>query len=228
MDAARAPRRDRRRSSSSSPGDPVAAVQGDADHKLSKAEKQAIRAQLKAGQNDVRAQIEKLGGTVDRRLPVRVQRAEGPHRPRSKIDALAGIANVLGVHALEQMTIDNEKGVALIGGPAVWGGLPGLHGEGIKVAIIDTGLDYTHEDFGGPGTVAAYTAANAADTLPPAPGSFGPRFKGGIDLVGDAYVAGDPDPANGHPAAGPEPARLQRARHARRRLRRRLGRAFVR
>ncbi len=184
-------------------GDPVAAVQGDADHKLSKAEKNAIRAQLKAGQRDVRAQIEKLGGTIVADYQTAYNGLK-VHIDRNKTDALSGIANVLGVRALERMTVDNEKGVALIGAPAVWGGLAGLHGEGVKVAIIDTGLDYTHENFGGPGTVAAYTAANAADTVAPAPGSFGPRFKGGIDLVGDDYNA-DPDSATYQPIPHPDP-----------------------
>ena len=55
----------------------------------------------------------------------------------------------------------------------MWDGY-GLHGEGIKVAIIDTGIDYTHANFGGPGTVAAYDAAHAASTLPADPALFGP------------------------------------------------------
>ena len=49
----------------------------------------------------------------------------------------------------------------------MWAGLAGLHGEGIKVAVIDTGIDYTHANFGGPGTVAAFNTADAADTLAP-------------------------------------------------------------
>ena len=28
----------------------------------------------------------------------------------------------------------------------------GLHGEGVRIAIADTGIDYLHRDFGGPGT----------------------------------------------------------------------------
>ena len=28
----------------------------------------------------------------------------------------------------------------------------------MTVAIVDTGVDYTHADFGGPGTVEAYEA----------------------------------------------------------------------
>lgn len=39
-------------------------------------------------------------------------------------------------------------------------------GEGVRVAVLDTGIDYTHKAFGGAGTAAAYEAAasNPADT----------------------------------------------------------------
>ena len=45
-------------------GDPVAAVQGNAGRKLDKAEKQAIKGQLKAQQDRLRGAIAELGGTV--------------------------------------------------------------------------------------------------------------------------------------------------------------------
>ena len=89
-----------------------------------------------------------------------------------RIDAQAArrsspaLPSVLAVRALERCARQRpgrpaDRRPARVGRPA------GLHGESIKVAIIDTGIDYTHANFGGPGTVAAYTAANATDTLPP-------------------------------------------------------------
>jgi subtilisin family serine protease len=39
----------------------------------------------------------------------------------------------------------------------------GLTGEGIIVAVIDSGVDYTHKAFGGPGTVAAWEEAYFGD-----------------------------------------------------------------
>jgi len=60
------------------------------------------------------------------------------------------------------------------------------------VGIIDTGIDYTHADFGGPGTVAAFNAASVTSTSPADPALFGPaapKVKGGTDLVGDDYDA---------------------------------------
>ncbi|HSN72170.1 MAG TPA: S8 family serine peptidase, partial [Steroidobacteraceae bacterium] len=35
----------------------------------------------------------------------------------------------------------------------------GFDGDGVKVAVLDSGVDYTHAAFGGPGTLAAYEAA---------------------------------------------------------------------
>lgn len=69
-------------------------------------------------------------------------------------------------------------------------------GEGATIAVIDTGLDYTHADFGGPGTAAAYAKAKASTSLPaPDSGLYDPKkFIGGYDLVGDDY--------NANPAAG--------------------------
>ena len=81
--------------------------------------------------------------------------------------------------------------------------MPGLHGENIKVAIIDTGLDYTHANFGGPGTVAAFTLRTRPTRCRRmAVHGWGMRIKGGIDLVGDDYDASADD---GSPALIPHP-----------------------
>ncbi|MBG6190416.1 subtilisin family serine protease [Arthrobacter sp. CAN_A212] len=65
-------------------------------------------------------------------------------------------------------------------------------GDGITVAVLDTGLDYTHAGFGGPGTIEAFEQAQA--DLVPDPALFdAAKYVGGYDLVGDDYNAGDPD-----------------------------------
>ena len=187
-------------------GDPVAVVQGNAGRKLGKGEKDAIKAQLEAQQAGARGAIAKLGGTVladyqsaYNGLKVRID--------RSKTDALAGIQGVVAVHPLQLMKPDNVRGVSLIGTPGVWDGLAGLHGENVKIAVIDTGIDYTHANFGGPGTIGDYNTADATDTLPASPLLFGPlapRVKGGIDLVGDDYNA-DPADSAYQPVPHPDP-----------------------
>ena len=185
-------------------GDPVAVVQAERGQKLGKAEKQAIKSRLKAAQDGLRGQIEQLGGTVladyqvaYNGIKVRIDRAN--------VGALGQLPNVVAVRTLQVMTRDNFRGVPMIGAPGVWDGVAGLRGEGIKVAVIDTGIDYTHANFGGPGTTAAFEAADAADTLPANAALFGPaapRVKGGIDLVGDDYDASADD---GSPALIPHP-----------------------
>ncbi len=67
----------------------------------------------------------------------------------------------MAVWPLELVQPSNIHGIPLIGAPQVWDGLNGLHGEGIKIADIDTGIDYTHADFGGSGNPADYQTALA-------------------------------------------------------------------
>ncbi|MGH3072987.1 MAG: S8 family serine peptidase [Gaiellaceae bacterium] len=185
-------------------GEPVASVEGDSGRAFSEAEKQALVDQLEAQQDAIRDDIAQLGGTVVGDYQVAYNGLKVT-ADRSKLDALGQLPGVTAVRPLQLMTPDNVRGVPLIGTPAVWDGLAGLHGEGIKVAVLDTGIDYTHANFGGPGTTAAFDAADAADTLPADASMFGPaapRVKGGIDLVGDDYDA-SADP--GSPALIPHP-----------------------
>ena len=128
------------------------------------------------------------------------------------LSRLAGVRSVVRVAPLHRL---NSVTVPLIGAPQVWQGVAGDTGDGITIGVIDTGFDYTHADFGGPGTKAAYDAALAADTTAPAAGSFdSAKFAGGVDLVGDAYdglagkpedQAGDTDPADAIPHPDPNP-----------------------
>jgi subtilisin family serine protease len=185
-------------------GKPVTVVEADSGRSLSKAEKDALRADLKAKQDGLAGSIRQLGGAVladyqyaYNGVKVRID--------RSKVDGLRALSGVKAVRGLQLVRPDNEKGVQLIGAPLVWGGLAGYHGENVKIAVIDTGIDYTHANFGGPGTVAAFQAADAADTLPPSIAhGWGARVKGGVDLVGDDYNA-DPDSADYQPVPHPDP-----------------------
>jgi minor extracellular serine protease Vpr len=80
----------------------------------------------------------------------------------------------------------------------------GFTGKGIKVAVFDSGIDYTHANLGGSGDPADY--ANNDPTIIE-PGTF-PTAKvvGGYDFVGsvwpDGDLAPDPDPLDDGPEAG--------------------------
>ena len=140
-------------------GDPVALVSANAATALTREQRQQMRSQIKAAQAPIEQQLRSRGATV----LASYQSAYNGVKVRvaaSKARDLATIPGVVAVHPLQLFKPDNTHGVPLVGGPATWGGSPAFRGERIKVAIIDTGIDYTHADFGGPGTAAAYTAAH--------------------------------------------------------------------
>ncbi|MGC9670918.1 S8 family serine peptidase [Planosporangium sp. 12N6] len=187
-------------------GDPVAVTDADAPAPLTSGEKQAHKNQLRSQQTPVEQRVRELGGTVLGNYQsayngVKVRMSE------RQAASLLSVPNVVAVHRIQTMKPDNTKGVPLIGAPEAWAGLAGFHGEGIKVAVIDTGIDYTHADFGGPGTPEAYQKAHATETAPADPALFGPnapKVKGGIDLVGDSYNA-DPTSPDYQPVPHPDP-----------------------
>jgi subtilisin family serine protease len=187
-------------------GDPVAVQQGNAGRKLERSEREQIKAQLRAPQAALNGQIQGLGGTV----LANYQSAYNGIKVRINTDRLSSLATLPGVVAVRPVwpiKANNVRGIPLIGAPGVWDSL-GIHGEGVKVGIIDTGIDYTHANFGGPGTSAAYDAAHAAETAAADPRYFGPqapRVKGGIDLVGDSYNADPIDPKTYQPVPHPDP-----------------------
>ncbi|WP_406833205.1 S8 family serine peptidase [Pedococcus sp. KACC 23699] len=112
----------------------------------------------------------------------------------SKLNALAALPGVKAVHRITPKAKSNSASVPLIGAPAVWKGR-GETGQGVRVGIIDTGIDYTHADFGGPGTGAAYAAAKASNTFTPTA-----KVVGGYDFAGDAY-----NPGGGSAVPVPDP-----------------------
>jgi len=126
----------------------------------------------------------------------------------ARIDAgilaqLRSHADVKAVHALPVHYIENSTSLPFIKAASAWAASNGNAGDGVRIAIIDTGTDYLHANFGGPGTAAAFAANNRAIIEP---GTF-PTAKvvGGMDFAGDAYTGAnipvpDPDPldCNGH------------------------------
>ena len=121
----------------------------------------------------------------------------------SRLDAIAALPGVKAVHRLVPKTRGNFIAVPLIKAPAVWVNA-GLTGKGVTVGIMDTGIDYTHADFGGPGTVAAYQSAleaKQAGQSPVYPDAA--KVAGGYDLAGNDYDAGNPEKAAPSPDDNP-------------------------
>ncbi len=117
--------------------------------------------------------------------------------------ALTRLSGVSAVHPIAPKSLNNAYAVPLQGAPQAWQAYGDL-GADSSVAIIDTGVDYTHADFGGVGTVSEFDASQAQLGKPVSPGEFpGPKVVGGYDLVGDAYQA-NPNAADYNPVPSPD------------------------
>lgn len=110
-------------------------------------------------------------------------------------DGVKSVASVTRYH------LDNETSVPWIGGTAVQ--TAGFTGAGTSIAVIDTGIDYTHAAFGGAGTEAAY---DSNDPGLVEPGTF-PTAKvvNGYDFAGPIYDASSDDPAKTTPSPDADP-----------------------
>jgi hypothetical protein len=126
-----------------------------------------------------------------------------------KISAILALPNVKAVHPLvPKYLVATFSDIDFLNTRPAWTtGFFGTHGENIKVADIDTGLDYIHRNFGGSGLAADYTSTSDTSAVPNANYPT-PKIPGGIDLVGDAYVGtntpvpdNNPLDCNGHGTA---------------------------
>ena len=123
-------------------------------------------------------------------------------RDRAKLAALPGVKAVWPVETVQAPPVEINGGgaapdlasaIAMTGANIAQSSL-GLSGTGVKVAVMDTGIDIDHPDFGGNGTNGTTPFANH------------PRIKYGYDFVGDAFNA-DPSSLayNPNPVEDPNP-----------------------
>ncbi len=113
-------------------------------------------AQLAQKQDAISVQIRNLGGRELGRLTKAHNAVIVAINP-SQVPAVAALPGVLTVRQLHDYALDLSETVPYIGAKAVQDA--GFNGAGVRVAVLDTGIDYTHKVFGGPGTAAAYQAA---------------------------------------------------------------------
>ena len=141
------------------------------------------------------AQAKSLGGSVTFRYKVLVN-AFSAQLSAKAAASLAQRADVQSVQPVSIVRMSLETSVPFIGADQVWEDF-GVRGQGMRVAIVDTGIDYTHASFGGEGTVEAYEANDPTfietDSFPT------DKVIGGFDFVGNDYDVLDADPSNDIP-----------------------------
>jgi minor extracellular serine protease Vpr len=121
----------------------------------------------------------------------------------AKVPVLAAQPGVVAVRPVIDYNIsDISETVGYIGATAAQN--LGVTGKGIRVAVLDSGIDYTHRDLGGSGTAADYTAAFGTSLDDPRNKTINPalfptkKVVGGFDFVGEHWpngpLAPDPNP----------------------------------
>ena len=137
----------------------------------------------------------------------------------AELTALAADPNVISIRPVIDYRLALSDTVPYIGAAALHDE-EGVTGEGVTVAVLDSGIDYTHEAFGG---YSNYDAQYGADTTDPenkdmpawANISAATNIIGGFDFVGEAWpddsdsggpLRPDADPIDcGGKTIGPEP-----------------------
>ncbi|HEX2584462.1 MAG TPA: hypothetical protein VHL14_04990, partial [Steroidobacteraceae bacterium] len=108
-----------------------------------KAQAQRVTAQ----QSAIRSTLESHGATI---LSSHRVGANGLHVSvaLSEVNALRGLPGVRSVGKVTKYKMDNIDSVPWIGATKLWNAM-NVKGKGVKIGIIDSGIDYTHADFGG-------------------------------------------------------------------------------
>ncbi len=118
------------------------------------------------------------------------------------LQLIATLPGVKAVHALVPKRLALASSVPFIGGPAAWSA--GFTGQGVKIGIIDGGIDYIHVGLGGSGLPADY-AANDPQVAGDVADFPNAKVAGGYDFAGDAYNADSSDPAARVPQPDADP-----------------------
>lgn len=80
--------------------------------------------------------------------------------PASAIETIEAMSQVKSVHISEEISLHLDNGVKYTRAPSLYGNPPqvrmgdalntgGVHGEGIYIAVVDTGVEWAHPMFGG-------------------------------------------------------------------------------
>jgi len=142
-------------------------------------------AEIVVQQDALVARLSQVDGAVEARFS-RLANALKVRLPLGQVERLRRLDGVVGVQPVAQFRPLTSTSVPFIGATNVWNrGNLSATGKGVRIGIIDSGIDYHHAMFGGSGDVADYIKNNPARIES---GTF-PTEKvvGGYDFAGDAY-----------------------------------------
>lgn len=178
-------------------GEPLVSEEGRA---AAPAAVESRRQQMAAEQEALAEWVLSAGGKVVQTYSL-LNHAAFVEVPAAAVDSLRALPNVHAVVRERHHARRLQSSVAAVGGRQVWRGVPGRTGRGVRIGIIDSGIDYLHGDFGGAGVVADH---RGNDPTRIEPGTF-PTAKvvGGIDLVGDDYDSSSSASASPRPDLDP-------------------------
>lgn len=136
-------------------------------------QRDAVRPALLANGATIVAELSRLANAFQIRVP------------RDALPRIRAIPEVVSVEPVPLYERALHSALPVVGAPGAWMRASPLHGEGVSVGILDTGVDYLHADFGGSGDPAAF---ESDDPTIVEPGTFPTaRVVGGFDFAGDDY-----------------------------------------
>ena len=149
----------------------------------------AHRAALNARQDGVFAQLHGMGARELARVQV-AHNAIAVDVDAASLKSIALLPGVVKVRPVLHYELSLSETVPYVGGTAVHNS--GRDGTGVTVAVLDSGIDYTHRNLGGAGTLAAYSAAYGTSPADPKNTTLEGLFPtakviGGFDFVGETW-----------------------------------------
>lgn len=168
--------------------------------KLSKGQQQQHVRGLASKQQTLTQRVQQLGGVQIARV-TKALNAVVYEVDAARVAEIAALPGVVSINPLRHFEMDLSDTVPAIGATAVQ--QSGFNGAGVRVAVLDSGIDYTHAALGGAGTKDAYLAAYGTSLTDPKAATRDGLFPtakvvAGWDFVGDAWPNGpkttDPDP----------------------------------
>ncbi len=120
-----------------------------------------------------RAQLEAAGARIRTELPGLFT----AWVPVDRIEEVAALVDVTRIEGAAIYEVENNNGVTSTGADLFRSGGPtftGLNGAGVIVGVVDTGIDYDHDDFKNPdGTTRILNIWDQTDAIGPNPPGFG-------------------------------------------------------